>query len=99
MNFDRKCPKKNRCRTDIFGNRKIKKKTSSIRGGTRSGSQSSWWRDDIRRLTFHQLIFSGNSVNRGVQKTMSSAHNLQNLCVLRNIRIYVPLVLAPVHRE
>jgi hypothetical protein len=36
-----------------------KNKTSSIRGGTRSGSQSSWWKNDIRLLTLHQLIFSG----------------------------------------
>jgi hypothetical protein len=34
-----------------------KNKTSSIRGGTRSGGQSSWCEDHIQRLTLHQLIF------------------------------------------
>ena len=34
----------------------VKKKTSSIRGGTRSGGQSSWSENHIQRLTLHQLI-------------------------------------------
>jgi hypothetical protein len=34
-----------------------KNKTSSIRGGTRSGGQSSWSENHIQWLTLHQLIF------------------------------------------
>jgi hypothetical protein len=41
------------CNLGLWG----KNKTSSIRGGTRSGGQSSWCEDHIQRLTLHQLIF------------------------------------------
>jgi hypothetical protein len=39
-----------------------KNKTSSIRGGTRSGGQSSWSQNHIQWLTLHQLIFFDNFI-------------------------------------
>jgi hypothetical protein len=48
--------RKSKAKRAVMGGFEQKKKTSSIRGGTRSGGQSSWSENHIQRLTLHQLI-------------------------------------------
>jgi len=69
-----------------------KNKTSSIRGGTRSGGQSSWSENHIQWLTLHQLIFFDifiKSVDSTTQP--SNLHTRQNDWILVGDRTFVLL--------